>query len=64
MSDGKLYRRNRRRLAATTERVEEKATLPDETSELHGSTFQNDLPSAQENPLHEVSPDSGFQTNH
>jgi hypothetical protein len=56
MSDGKLYRRNRRHLAATTERVEEKATLPDETSELYGSTFQNDLPAAQDNPLYKRYP--------
>jgi hypothetical protein len=63
MSDGKLYRRNRRHLAATTERVEEKGTLPDETSELYGATFQNELPAAQDNPLQEVSTDSGMQTN-
>jgi hypothetical protein len=62
-SDGKLYRRNRRNLAATTERVEEKATLPDEKSELYGSTFQNNLPAAQDNPLQEVSTDSSMQTN-
>jgi hypothetical protein len=51
MSGGKLYARNRRHLAATTERVEEKATRPDEKSELYGSTFQNYLPAAQDNPL-------------
>ena len=55
-----ISRRNRRHLAATTERVEEKATLPDETSELYGSIFQNDLPAAQDNPIQEEPTDTGM----
>ena len=62
MSDGKMYRRNRRHLAASTEKVEEEATLPHETTELPRSPCPYPS-STQDNPPPEVSTNSVIQPN-
>ena len=41
MSEGKLYRPNRRHLAATTERGEETTALPDGALESHSQLVHN-----------------------
>ena len=65
VSEGKLYRRNRRHLALTKETVEEDVALPDLALETHNQPLQNDSPSTQEKPPQEVTGgDTGIKTNH
>ena len=65
VSEGKLYRRNRRHLALTKETVEEDVALPDLALETPNQPLQNDFPSTQEKPPQEVTGgDTGIKTNH
>ena len=65
VSEGKLYRRNRRHLALTRETVEEDVALPDLALETPNQPLRNDFPSTQEKPPQEVTGgDTGIKTNH
>ena len=65
MSEGKLYRRNRRHLASAKETVEEDVALPDLALETPNQPLQNEFSSTQKKPPQEVTEgDTGIKTNH